>query len=441
MAINKRKAEKKSKINEHSVAIGEHVIFRSGEHITKSGEKVVYTDRDLDEMCETFPKEEDQQPAYIVGHSSDYPIPTAIPAFGRIKGGLKRIGHDLVACGAEFSSELASWVDSGFYTERSCEIEKENGKRKLFCVSMLGARPPAVSGMPSIVAAMINPSFAFSSKTSEVQEFADSVDGELNLTDHLEAIEEAGNENTKTSIAEILAQFTTEIETAIDNDAEQSILFQKVYDMTNELSSELQLHSAFGEKLGQIEDCNEHSQPSFWQEFAKRFKSIITNNKQKESDMTPEQEKELKDLREKNTALETQVKEFSTAKAKTEAETKEAAIKKEVVEFCEAKIKDGKMTPAIRQVDEPIMIELSKASPDALKSFREKYTVPIVPLGTETQVDKQSNPQKSVVELAKAYVEKHHSEFSKVSDAEAVSFVIQQHVNGSINLIQSQSQS
>ena len=172
-------AEKKfgvGKKQEHSVPVGEIVIFRSGDHTTKSGKKVNYTDEMLDEMCETFPEVDDQKPAFITGHSSEKADKTAIPAYGRIYGGLKRVGHDLVAVGSEFSDELASWVKKGFFTERSIETQRdENGKLKLFAVAMLGAVPPAVAGMPPIADAIGNPAFAFSTIPKEVEEFADTV--------------------------------------------------------------------------------------------------------------------------------------------------------------------------------------------------------------------------------------------------------------------------
>ena len=53
-----------------------------------------------------------------------------------------------------------------------------------------------------------------------------------------------------------------------------------------------------------------------------------------------------------------------------------------------------------------------------------------------SQPDPSSKEAKTLVDKAKSYVEKHHTEFSGKTDAEAVSYVIEQHVNHQINLNQ-----
>ena len=62
------------------------------------------------------------------------------------------------------------------------------------------------------------------------------------------------------------------------------------------------------------------------------------------------------------------------------------------------------MTPAMREVDEKIMLDLAKTTPEALKSFQQKYVAGIVPLGEMKELNEQPKLPEGKLEKAAAYV-------------------------------------
>ena len=326
---------------EHSVPVGEVVIFRSGKHTTKSGQTVEYSDNDLDQMVETYSSEPDQQPAFIVGHSSEYPVKTAIPAFGRITGGLKRIGHDLIAVGSEFAEKLAEWVREGYYSERSAEIGvDENGKHKVYGVAMLGAIPPAISGMPSATNALGNPAFAFSGKDSKVNEFADAIDDDGSLSDALDRVEEAMTQDTIKDMTESCAKFISTIEDAFTGDIDPPTVRQRVCSAINDLCYELNyssdMHFTANTKIENIEEHIENEMSQFKTrvlEFASKIfgKQITETQSRKESKVDGQKEQ---DYQTKIAEQQKKLDEFAAAQKAADEKAAEAKLRNSVKEFC-----------------------------------------------------------------------------------------------------------
>lgn len=353
---------------EHSVPVGEHVIFRSGKHTTKSGEIVEYTDNDLDEMCSTF--SEDEPPSYIIGHSSDYQGRTLIPAFGRLIGGLKRIGHDLVAKGAEFSDTLAEWINQGFYSERSVEIgQDENGKKKIFAVAMLGAQPPSVKGMPSIMSALNNPAFAFSSEPQALKEFADSVNEPMSGAMNFDDIESSAEEDTLKNITEICGRFLEDFEESLSEGYNEEEIRQNIYSLTNNLLEECMLHGSFIEKLEQMEKAGESEYAehrSFWKEFAESVKTKLFNSQsKKESEMDAQKEQSYKD---EIAALNKKVQEFSEKELQREADKADNDLRASIHEFCESNKLNSPKAKEMK-IEETIFVA---AKAQGMKEFSEK---------------------------------------------------------------------
>jgi hypothetical protein len=143
--------------------------------------------------------------------------------------------------------------------------------------------------------------------------------------------------------------------------------------------------------------------------------------------------KKEQEYQEKITALETQNKEFAErerlaaeAKAKAEKEAADLAAKTahdakvaEIKTFCETTIAANKMTPAEREKDEPIMLTLID-SPEALKSFQEKYNRAVVPTGEMQELNQQQKPPEGKLDKAAAYVKSHPTEFSGLDPQTAV---------------------
>ena len=99
------------------------------------------------------------------------------------------------------------------------------------------------------------------------------------------------------------------------------------------------------------------------------------------------------------------------AKAKSDAEAAAAleADKKDVTEMCDKLIKEGRMTPAMREIDEPIILALPKES---RKSFAQKYEKVIVPLGEVAGANTDPAVKKPIDILSKAaeYAAAHASD-------------------------------
>jgi hypothetical protein len=174
------------------------VIFKSG---TWNGE--TFTDSDLDNMAASFNK--DEPIPFIIGHSSDYKGRTRIPAFGRITGGLKRIGSDLIAVGVSFNDKLANWIKEGFYNQRSIELTRDN--KRVLAVGMLGATPPAVKGMP-----------AMDDSLNEIAlEFSDVEDAKCIEFSALDEVEKLAGDDTFKTISECCGRFIEDVEKMIAN--------------------------------------------------------------------------------------------------------------------------------------------------------------------------------------------------------------------------------
>lgn len=415
------------------------VIFKVG---TWNGE--TFTEADLDNMVSSF--NEDEPPHIIIGHSSDYKGHTRIPSFGRVLGGLKRVGKDLIACGTEFNEELAKWIKQGFYNQRSVEMSRDN--KRILAIGMLGATPPAVKGLPSMDEALSEIALEYSAKQvkSKVIEFADVPEIEMTSMDEVETL---AVQDTFKSVSECCALFLTNIEALLASDKyDGDRLMQEVWELQSDLMNELNLHAQFIKKIEQVEESTE---PEYsdkfigWKEFKETVKQLFTKRKESEMDKQKEQDylAKIAELEAKNkeyadeeakeieakVAEEAKVKADAeaeaTAKAEAEALAKDEAIKEEVKEFCVTAIKENRMTPAMRETDEPIMFTLAKTNDEALKSFQQKYNTPIVPLGEikeMNQIENDHRPQ--VIKDAEKYVKAHAKDFSMLESGDAINRAI-----------------
>jgi len=397
------------------VVAKDFVIFKAGHWNNET-----FTEDDLDNMVKSFNTAEPIP--IIVGHSSDYKGRTLIPAFGRIMGGLKRVGKDLIACGAEFNDKLAEWIKNGFYNQRSIELTKDN--KKVLAVGMLGAVPPAVKGLPGNDQALADVALQFSAMNeAKVIEFQEADLAPEDSSSPLDETESLGVEDTIKNLSEYCGRFLEDVSVMLENGEEPERVMEEVWELQRDLCEALNLHSQFIKKIEQIEEKQEGEMSEKlpgWKQFTETIKKLFTN---KEKEMDAKKEKEFTD---KITELENTVKEFqdketanAEAIAKAEKEQKEADTKAadelkaaEVKVFCDTAIKENRMTPAMREVDEPIMIDFAKTNADALKSFQQKYTGQVVPLGVVKEIDQTAshnqNPQ--VMQDAEKYAVAHAKE-------------------------------
>jgi hypothetical protein len=253
----------------------------------------------------------------------------------------------------------------------------------------------------------------------------------------IDEVEKVGVEDTIKDLAESCATFISKIQDTltsdIDEDTQKSRCNLAAYDLQSELQGCLDMHWTFQEKLENIEEHQEaemSEKKSIKQVLIEMAQSFI--NKRKETDVDTNKEKEYQT---RITELETKNAEFAEKeRLANELETKKIADAKvaadllaveakktEVKTFCDETIKAGKMTPAMREIDEPIMFELSKTNIEALKSFQQKYNVPVVPLG-ETKIENQEDDKRPhIIQQADAYVKAHPKEFSGLSAETAIS--------------------
>jgi hypothetical protein len=163
--------------------------------------------------------------------------------------------------------------------------------------------------------------------------------------------------------------------------------------------------------------------------------SFINKGKEQKVEAKKEQEyqEEIKTLKAQNIEFAEKERLANELEAKKIADAKVAADllaveakKTEIKTFCDLKSKPDEkgivfMTPAMRATDEPIMFELSKTNVEALKSFQQKYNVPVVPLG-ETKIENQEDDKRPhIIQQADAYVKAHPKEFSGLSAETAIS--------------------
>jgi hypothetical protein len=425
----------KAKKEMADVEAKDFVIFKAG---TWNGE--TFTEADLDNMAKSFNAEEPIP--IIIGHGSDYKGHTRIPAFGQILGGLVRVGKDLIARGAVFNEKLANWIKEGFYNQRSIELTKDN--KRVLAVGMLGAVPPAVKGLPAMDEALNDIALEYADNTeTKVIEFADAGDIEMTAMDEIEGL---ATDDTMKTLEECLGRFAENVEECLTQDYDAESIMAEVWKLQGDLVECLNLHNQFIKKIEQIEEDqeSEYSEQTGWKEFVDRVKNLF--NKHKEQDVDQIKEKEYKD---EIAALKTQVKEFTDAKiaaeqAKLAADqaaqeaakvAADEALKNEIKAFCDNLAKEGKITPAIREKDEPIMFNLAKTSPEALKSFQEKYTVSVVPLGTAMKEEKEDNDTRSqVIKDAEKYAVAHKTdkEFAGLDKDSATNRAVYLHSIGKI---------
>lgn len=114
-------------------------VFRTGTHTDSAGDERTWTHADLDRMVSAY------DPAYhevpiVIGHPKDNS-----PAFGWVRG-LTREDGTLYA-DADLLPEFDEMVRKGLFKKRSISLYEDGSLRH---VGFLGAKPPAVKGLPDI---------------------------------------------------------------------------------------------------------------------------------------------------------------------------------------------------------------------------------------------------------------------------------------------------
>lgn len=147
-------------------------IFRAGRHTAMSGESVSFTERELDQVVQSYDPSRHEAPI-VVGH------PRAdAPAYGWVRG-LTRKGAALEATVDQVDPAFAELVSLGRFKKVSASFYRPDspsnptpGKWHLRHVGFLGAQPPAVKGLKQV-------SFAGGDKDTLTVEFAQGDLGDI----------------------------------------------------------------------------------------------------------------------------------------------------------------------------------------------------------------------------------------------------------------------
>ena len=122
-------------------------IFTAGRQVSSTGFASTFTERDLQDMVESF-NPEVHEPPIRVGHEDN----DKVPAFGWVKK-LQRIGRQLYAF-IEFTPDMEDMIAKKHYKKVSASFyspsspsNPNQGKYTLRHVAMLGGQPPAVKGL------------------------------------------------------------------------------------------------------------------------------------------------------------------------------------------------------------------------------------------------------------------------------------------------------
>ena len=389
-----------------------------------------FTGKELSEIASTYNPSNYEAPI-LIGHLSDpsYKGKSSIPSFGWI-GKAIVVGEHLKLVVSQFSDQLKEFIQQGFYKKVSAAFFQPDdpnnptpGKWHLHHLAFLGGTPPAVKGLEGI---------AFAEIVCEGVEFAE-MDTEITGID---AAEELGTEDTIKDLTESCATFISKVQDTltsdIDADTQKSRCQLAAYDLQTEIQGCLDMHWMFTEKLENIEEHNEaemSEKKTIKQTLVELAQSFINKGKENKVDAKKEQE-----YQEQVATLTAQLKEFAEkerlakeAQDKIDADKKIAdekialeAKQTEIKNFCDETIKAGKMTPAMREKDEPIMFELSKTNIDALKSFQEKYSIPVVPLGEVDLHQEENKPAENKLAKAEKYIKEHPKEFADLNHAQAI---------------------
>jgi hypothetical protein len=146
-------------VNKNRLNFGEIVkdveIMRAGTHTSSSGDRVTFTDDDLEAIARAYNPQYSEAPV-VIGH----PVENG-PAYGWVKA-LEAVGGRLLAT-LDLVPEFVEAVRQGLFKKRSASIYHDlDGKgRYLRHVGFLGAMPPAVKALSDINLAESQPSATF----------------------------------------------------------------------------------------------------------------------------------------------------------------------------------------------------------------------------------------------------------------------------------------
>ena len=261
-------------------------IFTAGRQVSSTGFASTFTERDLQDMVESF-NPEVHEPPIRVGHEDN----DKVPAFGWVKK-LQRIGRQLYAF-IEFTPDMEDMIAKKHYKKVSASFyspsspsNPNQGKYTLRHVAMLGGQPPAVKGLEA---------FSF----SEVEGIM-TLDLDINFEEGIPNMEEKLKEleasftEKLSEIAELQVKFAENNEvldrvTALSSSVEElKAQFAEAEEKSEEdlANFKEQLKALTEEKLEEFGDCygKDKKKKNFKEEEEPEAKTEVEGDEDEEED-------------------------------------------------------------------------------------------------------------------------------------------------------------
>ncbi len=310
-------------------------VFEAGEY--PQGK---FSDSDLSEIVSVY-----NPSLYIAGgvegHSGDHD--SRAPNLALVYG-LQKVGNRIWTKGVELSESLIRAIKDGTIRYPSIELYKRDdsnsplpGKLYLGNIGFLGAKPPAVKGLPLLKSALgfaaVHPQLV--SVDQPTLEFEDVVpEDEGNEPPTGDDATENTIENIEQAFAVAIEDITNQMQSTDDPHETLNNCMGSLYEAYNNAVEEISEHFSYVNKLEDIQRAK--SKVSEMMEALKRSLGISTNRQSINR-------KESNDMDEK------QLREFAEAKANFDAE--KAALAKDKAEFTE-RAKSEKETAIAKQLKE-----------------------------------------------------------------------------------------
>jgi hypothetical protein len=370
-------------------------IFKVGTHTDSKGQTREWTEKDLQEIASLYDPANHEAPI-VIGHPD-----IDSPAYGWVES-LKVEGGKLLAKVKDVADEFKDWVSKGLYKKVSIALYPDLGLRH---IGFLGATPPAVKGLRQATfsekaAWIIVEDIKLADQSTEKQD-QDARSKKYNIAvkdgDHVTKPGEWSNVPDDEFLDPVNYRYPCP-------DADQTRVAAAYWgkpDNQSQYSSEEKalITKRLAEKekkfkIGEHADVTQGFSPDdsnkprpllrgkggIHMDLGKFFsdlKALVIgaekelvpddpNRKFTEADISAKV-KEAKDL----AFAESQKKVEVEVKAKEEAEKKlreiETKVRNEgITAFCETLCKEGKLTPALRKIIEPVMIAVSEI-PDVIE--------------------------------------------------------------------------
>jgi len=314
-------------------------IFRTGTHTDSSGKTKTWTEKDLDQVVQKYNPAGHEAPI-VIGHPKEND-----PAFGWIEG-LKREGSLLLAKAKQVVPEFADMVKKGLFKKRSMSLYPDLTLRH---VGFLGATPPAVKGLSDIAFKEGEEVIAY-----EFDEWKNRTIGDI-FRRLRECLIEKFDQDTADRI---IPDWAIE---DIKSPPPEEVAQPSLYKEGTMISIKDKIKSIFTKVIDELpEDLGGKPAPG--------------TGGQNYSEADVEKiKKEAEEAGKKKAALEYSEKE-KTARLETR--------KKEIKEFCESYIKDGKVIPAwinmgmrefMESLDGDEVIEFAEGKKDSRLEWFKKF--------------------------------------------------------------------